>query len=264
MTSERRRKAPFSFMLRDVVRLRRRSASSQMQSSNSPRRTASASASAAAVPIAIAIVAVLLAGASSIDPRWHDVLDYRRVAVAGGQWWRLVTAHLMHLSVAHALLDIGGLLLVAWIFAAEFGWRTQVVVSLAGIVLVDAALWGLRIDRYVGLSGVLHAWFAAGSVTWLLASRSDGLRSQGRDLVRQKRLWGALLSLGLLAKLALELRDRAFWLDGDAFPVVTAAHRWGALAGVVSGLWIAARRHLAADGEDRASRGRRPRGSRAR
>jgi len=262
MTPERRRKAPFSFMLRDVVRVRRRSASTQMESSNSPRRTASASA--AVVPISIAIVAVLLAGASSIDPRWHDILDYRRVAVAAGQWWRLVTAHLMHLSAAHALLDIGGLLLVAWIFASELGWRTQVMVSLAGIVFVDAALWGLRIDRYVGLSGVLHAWFAAGSVTWLLASRSDSVRRHGRDRVMQKRLWGAVLSLGLLAKLALELRDRAFWLDGDAFSVVTAAHRWGALAGVVSGLWIAARRRLSANGEDRASRGRPPRGSRAR
>ena len=197
------------------------------------------------LPLAIAVVSGLLAWACALDPRWHDVLDYRRAAVAAGEAWRLITAHLMHLSIEHAVLDVAGLGLVAWIFAAELGWRLQALVSVVAIVFIDTALWVLRIDRYVGLSGVLHAWFAMGAVGWLLAARDDALRPQGRDAALRRRLWGAVLSIGLCAKLVLESHHQAFWHDGTAFPVVTSAHRWGALAGVVCGLGAAAFRRRA-------------------
>lgn len=198
------------------------------------------------LPLAIVVQSALLAWAAALDPHWHDVLDYRRADVAGGQAWRLITAHLMHLSAEHAALDIAGLALVAWIFTAEFGWRLQAMVCIVGIVFIDAALWMMRIDRYVGLSGLLHAWFAAGAVGWLLTSPDDGL-------AMRKRTWGAVLCIGFGVKLVLELRHQAFWLDGTSFTVVTTAHRWGAAAGVVCGLCVAVLRWR---GAGRGSRGR--------
>ena len=192
-------------------------------------------------PIALAFASGLLAWVAVDDPRWHAALDYRRAAIAAGEAWRLVTAHVMHLSPTHAALDIAGLLLVAWIFDAELGSRSRVAVVIVGMATIDAALWGLHpeVDRYVGLSGVLHAWFAAGAMRWLLASRAESLRLQGRDLAATKRAWGAALLIGLIVKLVLETRHQAFWLDGTSLAVVTAAHRWGAVAGGVYGIGVA-------------------------
>ncbi len=188
-----------------------------------------------AFPVLLAVVCVGLAALSSGDARWQDALEYRRDAIAHGEFWRLVTAHLMHLTPTHAVLDVAGLLLVAWIFAVEIGPRGQVVVCVLGAAAVDFGLWALHpeVDRYVGLSGVLHAWFAAGATRWLLASDTTG---DSQQLVHRKRAWGAALLLGLAVKLFLESRQQAFWLDGAAFTVVTAAHRWGAAAGVLYGV----------------------------
>ena len=206
--------------------------------------------SAWGLPLGIALVSAVLAWLSTVDPRWHALLDYRRMAVADGEAWRLFTAHLMHLSVEHAALDVTGLILVAWIFSAEIGPRLQATVCIVGIAFIDAALWTTQVDRYVGLSGVLHGWFAAGVVGWLVAPRVD------RDATR-KRLWGAALLIGLAVKLTLESRHQAFWLDGAVFPVVTTAHRWGAAAGIVSGVGaVVLGRRAAAGDAGRVSRGR--------
>ena len=181
---------------------------------------------AAGLVAACGLVAVLVID----DPGRLAVLEYRRDAIAAGDWWRLVTAHVVHLSIAHAVVDVAGLYLVAWIFSAALAPVEQIVVFVAGVLVVDAALWSLHpeVDRYVGISGVLQAWFAAGATRWL----SD----------RRTRTWGLVLLLGLAAKLILERRGFAFWLDGSPFPVVGAAHRWGAAAGVACGVAFAALR----------------------
>ena len=182
------------------------------------------------LPTGTAIVCGLLAVASFVDARWLETLDYHRSAIAAGEAWRLVTAHAMHLSASHAALDISAMLLVAWIFAGRAGPGRQAALGFFAIVVIDAGLWWFRpeVDRYVGLSGVLHAGFAAGAIGW------SATPSEHRGAVA-KRAWGAALLAALAIKLYLETRQQAFWLAGDPFPVVTAAHRWGALAGLLAG-----------------------------
>jgi rhomboid family GlyGly-CTERM serine protease len=179
------------------------------------------------------------------DPRWHDRLDFLRDAVSDGESWRLITGHLMHLSLEHAALNLAGLALVAWIFSRELGASAQWFVCIVGAACIDAALWASQVERYVGLSGVVHAWFAAGAMRWLLASRDESMVVHGSDLAVGKRLWGAVLMIALALKLALEWEHQAFWLHGVALPVVTVAHRSGAVAGCVCGAclaWVSRRR----------------------
>ncbi len=178
------------------------------------------------LPLIAAAVAGLLALAAGVDSRWHERLDYLRPAIATGEAWRLVTAHLIHLSARHAVLDIGGLLMVTWIFGSGLGPARQAVAGLVGIVSVDVGLWFFHpeVERYVGLSGMLHAWFAAGATGWLLAGdERNGVAG---------RLWGLVLLAGVVAKLMLESRVGALWLDDASMTVVTAAHRWGAAGGL--------------------------------
>ena len=181
--------------------------------------------------------AALVLIAASND-RWHEVLDYRRSAVASGELWRLITAHLMHVNAAHAVLDIAGLWLVAWIFAREFDAKRQALALAIGAAFVDFGLWFFHpeVERYVGLSGALHALFAAGVMHWLVARPA----SDAGATRRTRRTWGAVLLIGLVAKLVLEEAGDAFWLQAARFDVVTAAHRWGSVGGALVGV-VAAR-----------------------
>ncbi len=188
-------------------------------------------------PLGLALACGALAVLAQSDPLWHRWLDYRRGPVAAGQAWRLVTAHAMHLSAEHAVLDIAALLLVAWIFGTALRPLRQFVVGVVAIVCIDADLWYLHpeVDRYVGLSGILHAGFVAGAVSWLAGTGSRSGRGE-------RRTWGVLLSLAVAGKLVLEAERQAFWLSPASFAVVTAAHRSGALAGLVCGLgWALSR-----------------------
>ena len=171
---------------------------------------------------------------AATDGRWHDALDYRRHRIAGGQVWRLVTAHLMHLNATHVALDVAGLLLVAWIFSRELDWKRQALALLIGAAFVDFGLWGFHpeVERYVGLSGALHAPFAAGAMRWLLAQPAVPADAT----LRLRRAWGAGLLIGLVAKLALESAGDAFWLHATHFDVVTAAHRLGSVGGALYGV----------------------------
>ncbi len=202
-----------------------------------------------ALPVLLGIGCAGLYLMAAANDRWHDAFDYRRTAIASGQLWRLVTAHLMHVNAAHVVLDVAGLLLVAWIFAREFEWRRQALALLIGAAFVDFGLWFFHpeVARYVGLSGAVHALFAAGATRWLLvgpATHDDDADDDAADdatdstaddasRLRLHRAWGAALLIGLVVKLVLESRGDAFWLHGTNLDVVTAAHRWGSAAGAL-------------------------------
>lgn len=185
------------------------------------------------MPVLIAIVCTVLALICAIDPRAHDWLEYDRDALGHGEIWRLATAHLVHLSAAHAALDIIALLLVGWIFGPYLRTRELVGLIVVAMVVIDASLWCLHpeVDRYAGLSGLLHAWFAAGATLWMLCAEP-----KATELVR--RAWGGALLAGLAVKLAFERGGHSFWLADAGFPVVTAAHRWGAAAGLACAIVI--------------------------
>lgn len=189
-----------------------------------PRRKVSRESVIAALPALI--VAVLAAALAAGGDPVREALRFDREAIAAGEAWRLVTGHLVHLGTRHMLLNSAGLLLVGLLVGREYRLRDWAAVSLASIASIDAGLWWLTpsLDWYVGLSGVLHGWFAAGIVGALLKRRPD-----------------AWLLLGLLlGKLILEQLQGA--LPGSAAaaggPVVVDAHLYGAVGGAVAGLLL--------------------------
>lgn len=191
-----------------------------------------------ALPGGLIVICSALATLASLDDRWHRRFDYLRSDIADGDAWRLVTGHLMHWSAGHAVLDIAALALVAWIFIDALSPRAQCGVAAATVGTIDAALWWLHpeVERYVGLSGLLHGWFAAGAVYWCLAPSTASGDGRSSSVARA---WGVALLIGLLAKLAIEAGGGAFWLDSAAFPVVTASHRWGAVGGATAAAVVA-------------------------
>jgi rhomboid family GlyGly-CTERM serine protease len=155
-----------------------------------------------------------------------ELLRYDRLALGHGQLWRLVTAHLVHLDVRHALLNILGLALMWALFARDYRplqWGLIVLGAMAGI---DLGLWfaDSTVEWYVGSSGVLHGVMAAGTVAALRRRRGEGL----------------LLLAVLVLKILYEQRYGALPLSGSD-PVVVDAHLYGAIGGAVSAACLTAR-----------------------
>jgi rhomboid family GlyGly-CTERM serine protease len=163
-----------------------------------------------------AALAVIL-GVAATGDAGRSALRYERTALAHYQWWRLVTAHLVHLSLWHALLDSAGLVLMWMLFAREFSPRRWLVILLCSAAAIDAGLWFLspEVDWYLGASGVLHGALAAGAVAWY--RRADAM--------------GAALVVLLVAKLIYEhLHGTSVLAQG--LPLVPQAHLYGALGGL--------------------------------
>ena len=87
--------------------------------------------------------AVALLLALSATGGWgREYLRYQREALAHYQWWRLISAHLVHLGWRHALLNCGGLAAVWVLFAREFPPRRWLwIVLLAYKAASEHSLW---------------------------------------------------------------------------------------------------------------------------
>lgn len=155
----------------------------------------------------------------------RELLRYERAAVLQGQYWRLLTGHLVHYSGQHLLLNAVGLGLIAALFPREYPVRGWLLILASSVVTIDLGFVWLepQVDWYVGLSGVLHGALAAGALGWW--------RHESKPLALG-------LTAVLLGKLAWEQWHGALPLSGD-MPVVVDAHLYGALGGALAGAWLA-------------------------
>jgi rhomboid family GlyGly-CTERM serine protease len=179
-------------------------------------------------PLALASIMLVL---QALGPDAVAALRYERAAVLDGQFWRLVTGHLVHADLHHLAWNLAGLALVAWLFGADYGHRGWLVILTASTVAVDLGFLVLepRLDWYVGFSGVLHGLMAAGLLRWLRLQR---------DAVT------AIVTVLFVAKLAWEqcVGPVPFTAQTLAVPVVFQAHTYGAVGGLLAGLGLSRRR----------------------
>jgi rhomboid family GlyGly-CTERM serine protease len=178
------------------------------------------------------LILLLLGLVLGLGDSINALLRYDRGAIAGGGWWRLLTAHVVHLDVHHLVLNELGLVLMWALFAADFDAVDWSLIVLSGALCISSGLWWLspRVEWYVGASGVLHSIMGAGTARHLARRDWDG--------------W--ILLIALTAKLLYEQ------LGGREPPlVVVDAHLYGALGGLVVGAALSARlaiiRHRSSD-----------------
>lgn len=118
------------------------------------------------IPAVLVLMAVVF---QSVGDSAMALLRYGRAELLGGEVWRLVSGHLVHLNGSHLLLNAVGLLLV-WLLVGHSlrapQWWLGILAIVAGI---DLGFWFLepQLQWYVGLSGVLHGILVLGLlVSW--------------------------------------------------------------------------------------------------
>lgn len=176
-----------------------------------------------ALLLCLALLLVPLAGDDALRAAWR----YERYVIQAGQWWRLVTAHLVHLDVHHALLNATGFTLLWALFARSYTPRRWLAALALCLLVIDAGFWFLspRIEWYVGASALLHGVFACGCVAW----------------IRNGERIGIVALVLLAAKLAWEHYGTPLpFMAGR--PVLTISHVYGAAGGVLAGLLLRPRR----------------------
>ncbi|NRF87199.1 rhombosortase [Burkholderia gladioli] len=166
------------------------------------------------------VAGLAIALLQALPPAWREALAFDRAALRGGELWRLVTGHFVHLGWRHAALNLACLAVCMPLMA----YRRRALPTLAGLAASSGLLlWAgaPRVAHYVGLSGVIYALAVLGLA----------------PLARQG--WPArLLLLAVLARVGWQAvvgspAAEAAWLGG---PVRVEGH----LAGIAAAcLWLA-------------------------
>jgi rhomboid family GlyGly-CTERM serine protease len=181
-----------------------------------------------------ALILVIATGIAIFGDAGREFLRYDRAAIGAGQVWRLLTGHFAHLGISHFLLNAVGLLLIMYLVISRFSPQQWLLITLFVLSGIDLGFWTLepQLRWYVGLSGLLHGFWAAGAI--------DGIRTKQPDY------W---LLLGLLvAKLGYEqlVGPLPGSEDSSGGPVIVAAHLYGAISGGLAGAWFSLRKGAAA------------------
>jgi rhomboid family GlyGly-CTERM serine protease len=180
------------------------------------------------VPFAVVLICVLTA---SWREAARELLRYDRQEIAGGEIWRWLTGHFVHLGWQHLVLNLVGLALVWLLVGRRYGTKQWLYIIAISIAATGAGFWWLDTDLrwYVGLSGIMHGLLLAGAI-------------QG---FRWKPWESAAICVLIVAKLAYEQLIGP--LPGSEIAaggaVVVSAHLYGAAGGLLGAAlyWRSAR-----------------------
>ncbi len=148
-----------------------------------------------------------------------EALVFDREAIQHGEWWRLVTGHLVHSDLYHACWDIPAFALLA-IMLEQIDRRGTIIVSLLAILTINVWLWlgTPNLLRYAGLSGVINGLFS------LLLYRL---------WLRRPHIVIAMMVIGYMTKLVVEAFSGQALLTNTLWPSVPSVHLAGAAAAVI-------------------------------
>ncbi len=155
---------------------------------------------------------------------------YDRVALDAGEFWRLITGHLVHLSWGHLWLNIAALVMMAVLFDGLMSASDWILASIISAASIDIGLYLLEPDVvwYVGLSGSLHGMMIVGAF----------------GLLRSYPPLGYILLFGVGVKLIWEqlIGPIPFSESTSGGPVLVAAHLYGAAGGLITQIILKRRR----------------------
>lgn len=145
------------------------------------------------VALCVALYGVELA----VGPDVHGVGYFTRALAEDGDWWRVVTANLLHAGWLHLALNGMGLAAIGPLLERSIGSARMLVVMLVSGLgsMLASGLWNTL--PVVGVSGVVCG--ILGALAWLELRSADRLPSWWR-VPRRALYWmiGATAALGLL------------------------------------------------------------------
>ena len=207
---------------------------------NAPTVTQSCSCQIPYVTLSCFAAACLLAAAKS----WVPLLEYQRLAVEAGQWWRILSCHVVHWSFEQFFWDASsflvlGILCETKLFVSALSRDKQAALVIGRIrfafaLLISCAVvassvyfFSPQIETYRGLSGICISLFSLAAGSFIIKAWKD------RDHLI---FAAALFALALLtAKMLYEASTglMLFVPNSSEFSLVPISHLSGAAAGIL-------------------------------
>ncbi|WP_137939401.1 rhombosortase [Chitinivorax sp. B] len=144
-------------------------------------------------------------------------------------WWRWLTASLVHLNTWHLLANLAGLLVCGWVAAARgINWAFPLMLIAIALSVLLGLGWGFPgVEWYVGLSGALYGVFAWLALEYVICPTQLGQRGVG-----------LLLLVGGLVKVGWDMHQPATTVGWLHIVPIPAAHLCGYAAGIGLGLLV--------------------------
>ncbi len=149
----------------------------------------------------------------------NESLFFSTSDIRNGEYWRLITGHMMHADTHHLVWNCLGLLVLGTLIerSSRLDWWLALLVGMASVSVLLLSPFS-HLHYYIGLSGVLN--------TLLLVA----LWKEWRD----HRSWSiVVVFLACMAKVALEVCTGESMLTNISWPSYSLAHVAGLLGGFI-------------------------------
>jgi len=176
---------------------------------------------------------------ASTIPQLAALLEYNRLVILEGEFWRLFTGHLTHYPGEHLWYNLLALAVLSGL-AERYGRRALIEILVCSSLAIPLVLFSFapEVVVYRGISGILSG------LCFYVALRllGDSMASS----CWTTRLWGGAIATGLLVVMAVKLVWEAQTgmpfhdlFAKETFQLVPQAHLAGALMGVAFTLgWL--------------------------
>lgn len=98
-----------------------------------------------------------------LSPEIENLLDLKHKPIHQGQWWRILSSQVIHLSFNHTLLNFAGYAFVVFSFRDEIPPSREITILLISAIGVGLGIYFLNPEMYsyVGLSGAIYGVLVA-------------------------------------------------------------------------------------------------------
>lgn len=169
--------------------------------------------------VALCILIVLITATGEIG---LNTLGLFAPAVDNGEFWRVLTANLVHFGWIHSGMNISALVLCGYVFFNQYPLRNFLSLLTISFLSVGLGiyLFNPQYMPYAGLSGAIHGLIAAG----LLITK---------EYPAWLRLGAGILLLGKLVHENIRYFESADLQHLIGAPVAAEAHVYGAIGGLL-------------------------------
>ena len=107
-------------------------------------------------------LALLCIGMVFLPESLAELLEYKRDAIIGGEWWRLWSGHFTHFTLMHAFVNCATLLLLTVLLVRVYSWTLILILFIFGPLVISLSLMSVvhEMAIYRGASALAALFLA--------------------------------------------------------------------------------------------------------
>ena len=150
---------------------------------------------------------------------------FEQVSISNGDYWRLLSGHLVHLNLPHTLMNLGALCLLMIMFWKDMSYPADLTTLICSIIFINIGLYFFHpeLTSYAGFSGVLHGLFLFYFLKTLPENKKVSIIAL--TVISLKLIWEQTPWA--------DISETAKLIGGS---VATMAHLYGGIFGLIAGI----------------------------